>query len=321
MPASQPLKLFIIYAREDQPALLELKAHLRPLEKRGDLAVWYDGEILPGQDWGKAIKEQLATSDIVMLFISKHFFSSEYIEKVELKGALERHHKGEATVVPVIVKPCLWDAHEEISALQVLPKEGIAVSKWVEMDEAWEDVARGLLKIIQSLKTIKPEGDEKIDLYKATKRIIDSYNTRLFSVAFQEAQKFDLAYPDLPSDLCLVIGKMHFEGKGTQKNYDEAVSWLKKSAELGNSESLILLGTMYRKGDGVNQDNHQAFEYYFLAARLGNSDAQYRIGIMYETGTGVDSDIQKAIDWYLRAEANGNSYATNALIKIGYKKV
>ena len=39
MLAAPPFKLFIIYAREDQPALLELKAHLRPLEKRGDLTV------------------------------------------------------------------------------------------------------------------------------------------------------------------------------------------------------------------------------------------------------------------------------------------
>ena len=50
MPTTPPFKLFIIYAREDQPALLELKAHLRPLEKRGDLKVWDDGEILPGQE-------------------------------------------------------------------------------------------------------------------------------------------------------------------------------------------------------------------------------------------------------------------------------
>jgi hypothetical protein len=28
IPASPPFKLFIIYAREDQPALLELKAYL-----------------------------------------------------------------------------------------------------------------------------------------------------------------------------------------------------------------------------------------------------------------------------------------------------
>lgn len=325
MPDSPPLKLFIIYAHDDQPALLELKAHLRPLEKRGDLTVWYDGEILPGQDWDKAIKKQLSTADIVLLFISKHFFNSEYIEKEELKKALERHKKGEAVVVPVIVKHCLWDAHEEISSLQVLPKDGKPISSWKETDEAWEDVARGILKIIQNIKTTKPDvkvsGDGEIEIFKTSRRIINLYNDRQFSIAFHEAQKIDISFPDLPSDLCLIIGKMHFEGKGTTKNYDEASNWLKKAADLGNSEALIFLGTMYRKGDGVKQDYHKAFEYYFLAARLGNSDAQYRLGIMYETGTGVSIDLQKAIDWYLRAEANGNSYATNALIKIGYKKV
>jgi len=130
MPDSSPLRLFIIYAREDQPALLELKAHLRPLEKRGDLTVWYDGEILPGQNWDEAIKAQLAAAEIVLLLISKSFFNSEYIEKEELEKALARHQKDEATVVPVIVKHCLWQAHPEISALQVLPKDGKPVSSW-----------------------------------------------------------------------------------------------------------------------------------------------------------------------------------------------
>jgi hypothetical protein len=32
---SAPLKTFIIYAREDRDALLELKKHLVPLERRG----------------------------------------------------------------------------------------------------------------------------------------------------------------------------------------------------------------------------------------------------------------------------------------------
>jgi hypothetical protein len=152
MPDSQPLKLFIIYSRDDQPALLELKAHLRPLEMRGDLTVWYDGEILPGQDWDKAIKEQLAAADIVLLFISKHFFNSEYIEKEELKKALERHKKGEAAVVPVILKPCLWDVQEEIAALQVLPKDGKPISNWVDIDTAWENVGRGIQILLKKIK-------------------------------------------------------------------------------------------------------------------------------------------------------------------------
>lgn len=159
-------QLFIIYAREDQPALLELKAHLRPLEKRGDLTVWYDGEVLPGEEWDKAIKEQLTTADIVLLFISKHFFNSEYIEREELKKALERHKKGEAVVVPVIVKPCLWDAHPEIAALQVLPKDGKPISSWVEEDEAWEYVARG----VQILTGENDENEDLFDEYISSER-------------------------------------------------------------------------------------------------------------------------------------------------------
>ena len=156
MTASSPLKLFIIYAREDQPALLELKAHLRLLEKRGDLKVWYDGEVLPGEKWDDAIKAQLALADIVVLFISKSFFNSEYIENEELKTALERHKKGEATVVPVIVKPCLWEADEEIGKLQVLPRNGKPVSSWGESDEAFSDVARGIRRVME---THRPKQD------------------------------------------------------------------------------------------------------------------------------------------------------------------
>jgi hypothetical protein len=157
MPISPTLKLFIVYAREDQPALLELKAHLRPLEKRGDLTVWYDGEILPGEKWDDAIKTNLATADIVLLLISKYFFNSEYIEKEELKKALERHSKGEIIVVPVILRPYMWDAHPEISALQVLPKDGKPVYSWRDADEAWIDVARGVQRVIEPLKDRQTE--------------------------------------------------------------------------------------------------------------------------------------------------------------------
>ena len=104
MYTSSSVKLFIIYARKDQPALLELKDHLRPLEKRGDLTIWYDGKILPGEKWNEAIRAELETADIVLLLVSKSFFNSEYIESEELTKALERHQKREAIVVPVIIK-------------------------------------------------------------------------------------------------------------------------------------------------------------------------------------------------------------------------
>lgn len=153
MPASQASKLFIIYSREDQQALMDLKAHLRPLEKNGDLMIWYDGEIVPGQDWSKAIKMQITVADIILLLISKDFFNSEYIEKEELTKALKRHKNGKAIVVPVIIKHCLWEVYPEISTLQVLPKDGKAISSWTDVDEAFSDVARGVQKLIKVIKT------------------------------------------------------------------------------------------------------------------------------------------------------------------------
>jgi len=47
--AQNPLNTFIIYAREDKDALLELKKQLIPLVRSRQIALWYDGEIVPGE--------------------------------------------------------------------------------------------------------------------------------------------------------------------------------------------------------------------------------------------------------------------------------
>ena len=116
---SAPLKTFIIYAREDRDALLELKKQLIPLERRGQLSLWHDGEIVPGEDWEKAIKQQLEQADLILLLLSSDFFASDYIEKKELKEALLRHTRGESIVAPVIVRHCLWQQHPEIEKLHI----------------------------------------------------------------------------------------------------------------------------------------------------------------------------------------------------------
>lgn len=225
MPASPPFKLFIIYAREDQPALSDLKSHLRLLEKRGDLAVWYDGEILPGQDWNDVIQTQLATADIVLLLISKHFFNSEYIERDELKKALDRHTKGETIVVPVILKPCLWDAHSEISALQVLPKDGKPVSSWSDSDEAFLDISRG----IQSIINVKNLQYKEIKSKEEVLRSIELY------YEFKQQQSYEI------------------------------LSLYKDNRKVMTSIAYHILGEMLFFGEGGAKQNHsEAFQYYYL---------------------------------------------------------
>ena len=149
------MKVFVVYAREDRDAVLEFKKSLAPLERRGEINIWYDGEIAPGQEWEKAIKENMETSEIIILFLSNDFFSSEYIEKKELKDALDKHSRGEAIVAPIIVRHCLWQEHTEIEKLQVLPDGAYPIfskKHWDNTDEAFENVSKGITRVIRSWK-------------------------------------------------------------------------------------------------------------------------------------------------------------------------
>lgn len=151
--AQNPLNTFIIYAREDKDVLLELKKQLIPLERSRQIALWYDGEIVPGEEWEKAIKTRLETADIILLLLSSDFFASDYIEKEELRAALARHERAEAVVAPVIVRHCLWQAHPEIEKLQVLPDNAFPVyskKNWDSPDEAFANVAAGIVRIAKS---------------------------------------------------------------------------------------------------------------------------------------------------------------------------
>lgn len=146
-----PLKTFIIYAREDRDALLELKAQLIPLERKGDLAIWYDGEILPGQNWNKAIKQNLEQADLILLFISKYFFNSDYIEKTELQSALNRHREGKSILIPIIVRPCVWEDYFDMGEFQALPEgaQPIFSKHWHSPDEAFVSVAHGIRRLVR----------------------------------------------------------------------------------------------------------------------------------------------------------------------------
>ncbi len=151
----QPYKLFTIYAREDAQYLSELLGQLRPLEMAGRIKVWSDREINPGVEWEKTIVQKLDTADIILILVSSAYYNSVYIHEVEIKYALSRHEKGEARVLPVIVRPCSFGDDPIISRLQALPTDGKPVTDrkhWPERDDAWLDVVAGVKRTIDALR-------------------------------------------------------------------------------------------------------------------------------------------------------------------------
>ena len=60
----------------------------------------------------------------------------------------------------------------------------------------------------------------------------------------------------------LALGVMYFEGVGVKQNIDEALKFLEKSANQGNSEAHLWLGNIYySKGDTVKDLEKALFHY------------------------------------------------------------
>ena len=105
------------------------------------------------------------------------------------------------------------------------------------------------------------------------------------------------------------LGVMYAEGEGVEKDYAEAVKWLRKAADQGDAGAQFNLGAMYVKGNGVDKDYAEAARWYRKAADQDNAQAQFNLGLTYANGNGVEKDYVEAMKWYRKAADQGNAKA------------
>jgi hypothetical protein len=148
--STKNIALFMSYSHKDQKLRDQLAQHLGILRNEGMLSGWHDRQIEVGKNWKEEIDKNLNSAQIVLLLISPDFLASDYCYGVEMTRALERHDKGEARVIPVIVRPCDWGEFP-IRNLQVLPTDGRPVTTWRNRDSAFANIAINLKKMVDRL--------------------------------------------------------------------------------------------------------------------------------------------------------------------------
>ncbi|HIK45482.1 MAG TPA: toll/interleukin-1 receptor domain-containing protein [Leptolyngbyaceae cyanobacterium M65_K2018_010] len=160
------ITVFFSYSHKDEALRDELAKHLKILEKQGVIASWHDRRILPGDEWDHEIKDSLKSAHIILLLISSDFIASNYCWDIEITHAMERHKAGEARVIPIILRPCLWQPAPvgtmKLGQLQALPKNATPITEWPNQDAAYTNVAEELYKTVQEIQQeqveiIKPE--------------------------------------------------------------------------------------------------------------------------------------------------------------------
>jgi len=103
-----------------------------------------------------------------------------------------------------------------------------------------------------------------------------------------------------------ILGAMHENGDGVEKNYAQAMTWYMKAAEHGDAAAQSNIGTLYENGQGVTKDFEKATAWYLKAAESGNQQAQSNLGVAYFKGQGVAIDKVEAYKWIFLAESGGN---------------
>jgi hypothetical protein len=153
--ADTAVEVFFSYSHKDEALKNKLADQLTILQRLGVITSWNDRMIDPGSNWRTAIDRHLNDAKIILLFISADFLASDFCYGIEMKRAIERHECGEARVIPVILRACLWTG-APFGKLQALPVDGKPITSWANMDEAFKEVAEGVEKAVKGLNTRNP---------------------------------------------------------------------------------------------------------------------------------------------------------------------
>lgn len=152
--SERPSTRSISFSHEDDALRAELETYLKLLRRLSLLDTWTDRRIAPGADWKGQIDEALERADLVMLLVSADFVGSDYCWDIEMRRALVRAAEGAATLIPIIVRTCMWkDA--PFGKFQVLPDGGKPVTAGGSKsarDKAWTNVADGIADLIKEIQ-------------------------------------------------------------------------------------------------------------------------------------------------------------------------
>jgi hypothetical protein len=144
------LTLFFSYSHVDESLRNQLEVHLFALKRQGLIATWHDRRIMAGSPVGNRIDTNLNASQVVLLLVSADFIASDYCYEREMARAMERHEKGEARIIPVILRPCDW--HDlPFGKLLAAPRDGKPITTWPNIDEAFLDVERAIKDAVKEL--------------------------------------------------------------------------------------------------------------------------------------------------------------------------
>lgn len=153
----KPFDVFLSYSHEDEGLMDFVRKHLAIHERQGKIRKIWDRKIVPGGNLDDWISRNLASSDIILLFVSASFLGSDYCYDVEMRRALQQAEEGRSIVIPIILRDCDWHS-APFGNLLALPKDGKALTSWADRDTAGKNIAVGVMSAADDLRHRRSSG-------------------------------------------------------------------------------------------------------------------------------------------------------------------
>jgi predicted MPP superfamily phosphohydrolase len=166
IPPGGPIPAFISVARGDDGARVELQNHLVQLRRSKKIVFKHSQEAPVGDGEAAWIAERIDEARIVFLLISQEYIASDAYYEEQLLRAVERHGRGEVTIVPILLSPYRF-SDEPFAGLVFLPKrpvggklvdEAVVANKACPVDQypggrdkAFEGIAQEVRAIVEGI--------------------------------------------------------------------------------------------------------------------------------------------------------------------------
>ena len=147
---SQQVHVYTSYASRDKQMRKRIQKHLSNVKCEGLKITWTDGEILPGQDVTSTREERLKRADIMLLLVSADYLDSMEESNVglEIARAVQRHNKGQARVIPILLRSCGWE-DAPFARLSVLPENKLPIDLAPHREQVYTEIRKAIKAAIE----------------------------------------------------------------------------------------------------------------------------------------------------------------------------
>jgi hypothetical protein len=154
--------ILTLLAERSRPVSVMISASHRDEEWQHRLQALLDGKGLtlvgdrlnPGDNWREKMEAALDSAEIIVILVSADYLASTFSMEVEFTRAMERHHSGEAVVIPVLLRTCPWQ-QTPLRELQMLPSGAKPLAYMKEPDAGLAEVAEAIQRTAHQRRILR----------------------------------------------------------------------------------------------------------------------------------------------------------------------